>query len=760
MTTVDSLVKLCESDGLSFDRTTYIQQAGLDNIFTALEGHTNIEQLKPLLWDDSADTKEKGLLSSLKAIAEATDKSVATAWKACHDSVEAIQMLKEICIKTASPSPEVEETQTIILGALNEAWDMLIGVNESLKRARHGQDASTGSFLDFLSRRDDTRLAKFITGVGAVEAAYDKRSRERFLLENFYEALRLRNMPGLKLWAGAQFAETGPVQIKNNLWKTHTQTYQPDFRLYTVWLTLVKMKKINPDGSMKNHPQLLDCDERPYQIARRMVLYVSNGHVVPTQATHMALQGLDEANLDFTDVDSLKNVNYSSIDYLHPPFTAVCSAFYQMQGVLNTLSGPDGLWRNDGDYAKARAAISVREKLAISMGYVEEIEDYVDMLNANVLDPMLISFRDVISALQDLSANTLYGDDDDQRINLKELITSTKLARRLSPISLNLLSSAEAGDIGIPFTLNCCQQHMLTDDQWTSSYSRARDFFNKSLPIRFRDCVGVAEITDNQLKTQLAPKGTDWNQVVMGFEKIDLDRQKQLYSLIARKDDQKDAPTITTYGDPSSTPVGARARMLELPKSSQNEFGRVSNWNQTKIGDYYEIPVTFGNTYTTKPSVICWLEGFEAHTTKNLRVRAEVIGITEKGCVMRVGSWGDTELVHINAVWFAHAADHPRLFTGGGSIHKYGQHSDIWAPFVSVDFPEGKFKKRRPDIFLAISLLDTHSQFNPRCEIKATNVTQRGMKVSVDPWWDTYCYEARFSCIAFDPDFFQCASEI
>ncbi|RBA13574.1 hypothetical protein FPRO05_02367 [Fusarium proliferatum] len=483
------------------------------------------------------------------------------------------------------------------------------------------------------------------------------------------------------------------------------------------------MKKINPDGSMQTHPIAAYREEQgvqmPYKIARRMVLYVSNDQVVPTQETQMVLQGLEEEKFDFSELyydRKFPNRNF------HPPFLTICRVWYQMRGILNTLSGPDGSWRKDDDHAKACATITVREKLARSMDYIQEIEESVETLNFNVLDPMLRSFSDVMSTLQDLSANILYGDGVDQQTNLKELITSTHL--------------------------------------WTSRFHCANEVLNKPAPIRFRDRVGFAEISDSQLEPPVAPEGTDWTQVVMGFEKIDLDRQKPLYSLIAHKDGQKDVPTITTYGDPNSVPVGARARMLELPKSSQSEFGRVSNWKQTKVGYYYDIPVTFANTYDSKPNVACWLEGFEVLPRQGLRVRAEVTDITEKGCVVRIGGWLDAELVHVNAVWFAHAADHPYVFTGGGSVQKYGHHSDTWAPFVSVDFPEGKFKKRRPDIFLAISLLDTHNLFNPRCELKATNVTKRGMKVSVDAWWDTYCYEAGFSCIAFDPDFFQEGSKV
>ncbi|CZR46099.1 uncharacterized protein FPRO_11546 [Fusarium proliferatum ET1] len=720
MTTVNSLVKLCKAEGLSFDTIKYHQDVtGFGSVFEALEKRTNIKEIEVLLWGNPKNVQEMGLLSSLEAIAKETNESVTAAWEACGDSAKAIQMLEDICVKAISRLPGVQVPGVNISAALKEVWVMLVRAHRSMERARHGHDASTDSFLNFLFNRRDTRLERFMAGVSAVEATYDNNSRERFLLENLYEALRIDNMPTLKYWVDAQYAETGPMQIKNGLWKANEGIYKPinDRETDPDFLPkvgLVQMKKINPDGT-RRYKGSFETPEKPMWIANRMALYVSNDQVVPTQETQVVLQGLEERNFDFRDLEDQIIWNY-------PPFSPGCLVWYQLRGISNTLSGPDGSWRKDGDYAKARATISFREKLARSMDCIEEIEESVNMLNVNVLDPMLRRFSDVMSTLQDLSANLLYGDDDDQHISFTELRNSTSL--------------------------------------WTSSFDCAKRFINKSPPMHFRDRVCFAEISDNRLETQVERKGTDWTQVVMGFEKVDLDRQKPLYSLIAHQDGQKDVPTITTYGDPNSIPVGARARMLQLPKSSQSEFGRVSNWQQAKTGDYYEIPVTFANTYNSKPNVTCWLEGFEAHTTKNLRVRAEVIDTTDKGCVIRIGGWWDTELVHVNAVWFAHAADHPHVFTGGGSVHKYGQHSDIWAPFVSVDFPEGRFKKRRPDIFLAISLLDTHHLFNPRCELKATNVTKRGMKVSVDAWWDTYCYEAGFSCIAFDPDFFQEGSKV
>ncbi|KAF5721668.1 h-type lectin domain-containing protein [Fusarium globosum] len=697
MTTVNSLVKLCKAEGLSFDTIKYHQDVtGFGSVFEALEKRTNIKEIEVLLWGNPKNVQEMGLLSSLEAIAKETNESVTAAWKACGDSAKAIQMLEDICVQATSPLPDVQVPAVNIPAALKEVWDVVARGHRSMERARHGHDASTDCFLSFLFNRRDTRLDKFMADLGVVESIYDKSSRERFLLENFYEAVRIENIPGLKIWVGAQFAETGPLQIKK---------YRGSMRFGVPFA----------DGD--------DADvERPYRIARHMVLYVSNDQVVPTEETRMALQELRRDRFDFVDIHLLEVALRRSMFLPYDDFPPVCLAIYQMQGILNTLSGPDGPWTKDSNNAKARAMISVREELARSIDYIEEIEESVEMLNRNVLDLMLKRFSDLMSTLQDLSANLLYGDDDDQHINLTELMNSTKL--------------------------------------WTSSFSCAKSFIKKAAPIHFRDRVGYAEISDYRLQEQVERNGADWTQVVMGFEKVDLDRRKPLYSLIAHQDAQKDAPTITTYGDPNSIPVGARARMLQLPKSSQSEFGRVSNWQQAKTGDYYEIPVTFANTYNSKPNVTCWLEGFEAHTTKNLRVCAEVIDTTDKGCVIRIGGWWDTELVHVNAVWFAHAADHPHVFTGGGSVHKYGQHSDIWAPFVSFDFPEGKFKKRRPDIFLAISLLDTHHLFNPRCELKATNVTKRGMKVSVDAWWDTYCYKAGFSCIAFDPDFFQDSSKV
>lgn len=142
-------------------------------------------------------------------------------------------MLEDICVKAISRLPGVQVPGVNISAALKEVWVMLVRAHRSMERARHGHDASTDSvcllkpsssgdlvlmhsqFLNFLFNRRDTRLERFMAGVSAVEATYDNNSRERFLLENLYEALRIDNMPTLKYWVDAQYAETGPMQIKN-----------------------------------------------------------------------------------------------------------------------------------------------------------------------------------------------------------------------------------------------------------------------------------------------------------------------------------------------------------------------------------------------------------------------------------------------------------------------------------------------------------------------------------------------------------------
>ncbi len=104
-----------------------------------------------------------------------------------------------------------------IPAALKEVWDVVARAHRSMERARHGHDTSTDcvclvrpstlvdlvlmhrQFLSFLFNRRDTRLDKFMADLGVVESIYDNSSRERFLLENFYEAVRIENIPGLKI---------------------------------------------------------------------------------------------------------------------------------------------------------------------------------------------------------------------------------------------------------------------------------------------------------------------------------------------------------------------------------------------------------------------------------------------------------------------------------------------------------------------------------------------------------------------------------
>jgi hypothetical protein len=85
---------------------------------------------------------------------------------------------------------------------------------------------------------------------------------------------------------------------------------------------------------------------------------------------------------------------------------------------------------------------------------------------------------------------------------------------------------------------------------------------------------------------------------------------------------------------------------------------------------------------------------------------------------------------------------------------KRGHHSQEWAPFNHVSFNSVNFPLRRPHVFCAIKKLDVNHSFNTRIEVKATSVTQLGMKLSMGAWDDTDCNSAEVSWLAFDEAFF------
>ncbi|KAF4950594.1 hypothetical protein FSARC_13129 [Fusarium sarcochroum] len=681
MQRIKNLIDYCEKEGLPSDRTQ------LHSTLIKLKDASNIPEVESILWGDA---KGHGLLSDLEVTNRVTAASVTEAWKACSDAVAMIETFEKVCAGVISDSQDTEgafvQTEKFAL-ALEGVWQTFTNAYCALKNARQGQEASTKFFLQFLSQRNDARFERFRNDVNALERDYDNGSQQRFLLENFYEVLRVWNKKPFKSWASEDWINFDPFYVKNYRWEDKTNQCQPDYKDTSFY------QRFAPEAN-----------ERLGKRARGMVLRLEGDKVIQTPESQQVLHDLEKDFFIFV-------APYCAVS-VHE-FIPFCRVWYQMQGVLNTLSGADGLWRKDDDNAKARAAVAIRDKLATSLEYLEDIEESLNALNRN---PTLVNFEAVISDLQDLSANILYGDDDDQRAGLQAFIASAK--------------------------------------EWTSVFDKANNFF-KTEPVFFdiHDHIGVAEVFNRALMTQNAPRGLNWDQVVMAFEKIDLDNQR-LYSLIARKDEQHGVPTIETYRDPNAMPIGARARMLELPKSHACEFGRVNNGNRSRVGEYYEIPINFANEYASDPKVVCWLEGFQVNQSMNLRVRAEIDRVTKNGCVVRMGSWIDTELHHIDVVWFAHAADHPHIVSGRGSRFKYGKHSDEWAPYVSVDFPTDKFPKRRPHVFLAISLLDMDHQFYSRCELRATNVTQLGIKISMDAWLDTYCYQADFTYLAFDDNFF------
>ncbi|RMJ11029.1 hypothetical protein CDV36_009354 [Fusarium kuroshium] len=72
-----------------------------------------------------------------------------------------------------------------------------------------------------------------------------------------------------------------------------------------------------------------------------------------------------------------------------------------------------------------------------------------------------------------------------------------------------------------------------------------------------------------------------------------------------------------------------------------------------------------------------------------------------------------------------------------------------------INTPTDQFPKRRPHVFAAVLLLDLDREFNARCEIQVSGVTQTGMKIGLSPWRDTNCHYVDYSWLAFDEDFYK-----
>ncbi|KAM0421184.1 hypothetical protein ACHAPT_011076 [Fusarium lateritium] len=722
MERIETLIKRALEEGLKTDKTELDQITGQPNTEHEL-GQTSAawEKINEVLW---APGKEDsiGLLSGLRSAAAGITQAVNQALKECNEAAEALKKLEKAATEAqlyleqavaktrqdeAVKATPAELSVSLIqdpsfAGQLQASWNAFRAAQAALKAVRVDTKGSTAA-VGILKLWDLTRQANseeilahlekknnlqsqfdlFRTDARKLEVEYDAISHDRYLLESEYEMTRLAYQNGFAVWAKDEETlkaftlyslrqDRWPMQRESGIkWRElHSLIRGPEF--YSIRKETINTKFRIQDGKTIWDPNPSD-------------------------------------QLKVFDLPAAKQQKEIFLRF-----------WYRLEGVINTLSEPNGPWDKEEHRKKAvDTAVSFQKQLDITLDNLSNLEEAIVSFNSGALDPLLAMGDSLHTDLQDLCANIHYGDFEDQQENLKEAI-----------ISLN---------------------------QWTTQLEQTQRTsmeFNSAMDMC--DHLGLAEMLIHELQPTEARPKMDFEQVVMGFEKIDL-LNNGTYSVRAIRDLSNKKALIDTYpGSDKIKPLNVTVRMLELPRSHISEFGRVELDKSNPALLRTRVPVTFSNRYSSQPKVICWFEGLEVGHKENIRIRTWAESITNEGCVIALEGWYTTDVRHLEVCWFAHSADHPHVVSGYHSIVKRGFHSNhTWGPFQRVSFPEGKFPKRRPHVFAALSILDLNRLYNARCQVGISGVTQTGMRIALSPWWDTDCYQADCTWLAFDEDFYK-----
>ncbi|KAF4459834.1 nucleoside-diphosphate-sugar epimerase [Fusarium albosuccineum] len=672
-------------EGLKTDKTNLDVVTGQSDAAGKIGSRTYLwVPIERNLWGDERDPFS-GLLSGLKNAAADTTNSVDKAWKACSDALPAVQRLEKACsaaLKAGEPlGPSFADT-------LRPDWNIQHAAQTALEKARTGSKSSITTLLAHLAERNQNMFQDFWAHARDLEDAFDKVSRERHLLENEYERLRWDAKGDLTFGGSKEWAQLILYVLRQFVWSEGKGICHPDY---------------NSTNFYKATNQVADLHMKS---ARLLNVKVKDNEVIWANTVYMG----------DLETDRFREINWIVWipDKYFPEYRKFCQAWYRMQATLNALSRLDGPWakeKRDGD--AVRATVFFRERLNASLDNLEDLAESVKAFDTVILGPVVTAGKALACDLQDLFANIFYGDHDDQKESLAELVASV--------------------------------------NQWIGDFKAAEMIYQtatSTIPIRNR--IGIVDTTGHSLISQAS---VNRHQAIIGLCRIEL-ACKNTFSVFARQDERTEMIKVDAYDGCPSKPLSAQALMMEIPSSRASECGRVDIDQQPVSNKSWSFPIRFINKYTSPPKVVCWMEGFEIVPWANIRINSEAENITAEGFTLRLWTWHDTDLRRFNVSWFAHTADHPHIVSGRHGFTKRGLHSDDWVQATRVAFPKGKFPKRRPQVFAAIHLLDLNNGFNARCRVVATDVTQTGMKIGADCWLDTDCYGAGFTYLAFDEDFY------
>jgi hypothetical protein len=173
-------------------------------------------------------------------------------------------------------------------------------------------------------------------------------------------------------------------------------------------------------------------------------------------------------------------------------------------------------------------------------------------------------------------------------------------------------------------------------------------------------------------------------------------------------------------------------------------------WNQPTKTNAKRI--NFPRAFSSTPTVLVWLKGFDMAKNFNWRVKAYPSDISTSGFTIHIDTWADTILYSAEASWiaFTDSGDSAKIYGGTGDTQQYRN----WSPAqltngAKIDFPAKMFDRLPKTLLLAVNRLDIDCRRNLRFKAYADTISEAGFKWHVDAWADTLCYGAGISFVAF-----------
>ncbi|EUC66919.1 H-type lectin domain protein, partial [Rhizoctonia solani AG-3 Rhs1AP] len=180
-----------------------------------------------------------------------------------------------------------------------------------------------------------------------------------------------------------------------------------------------------------------------------------------------------------------------------------------------------------------------------------------------------------------------------------------------------------------------------------------------------------------------------------------------------------------------TTLVSAGCTWLDVPKwGSQFQFGRQNaTTDLTHRGQPESIDIKFDRPHEQAPKVVVWFHSL--NVTIGSSVKAYAANATTTGFTLRLDPRGSVGDIHECGVsWVAVPQNWPNTTAGSFELSYNGGHILESKANITFDKPF----ERAPRVLVALNDFQASNSDGLQIEVKAENITEQGMTLSVKSW--------------------------